>query len=124
MVTAVGCLLVTVTVLAALVVVTAWFPKARVVGLTVTGTTPLPVNDTLCGLLFALSVIVRVPVRLPVVVGEKVTLIAQFAPAASDVPHVFVCAKSPEMLMEEMLSTVPRLFVSVTVFAVLDVPVA
>jgi len=92
MVTGVGCLLLTVTVFAALVVVTGWFPKPNVVGVTVTGTTPVPVSGTVWGLLLALSVIVRVPVRLPVVVGEKVTLIVQFAPAASDTPHVFVCA--------------------------------
>jgi hypothetical protein len=90
MLTAVGCLLLTVTVFAALVVVTASLPKARVVGLTVTGTTPFPVSETVCGLLFALSVTVSVPVRLPVVVGVKVTLIVQFELAASDVPHVFV----------------------------------
>ena len=92
MVTGVGCLLLTVTVFAALVVVTGWFPKPRVAGVTVTGTTPVPASETVWGLLLALSVIVRVPVRLPVVVGEKVTLIVQFAPAASVAPHVLVCA--------------------------------
>jgi hypothetical protein len=90
MLTAVGCLLLTVTVSAALVVVTAWLPKARVAGLTVTGTTPFPVSETVCGLLLAPSVTVSVPVRLPVVVGVKVTLIVQFEFAASDVPQVFV----------------------------------
>jgi hypothetical protein len=92
MVTAVGCLLLTVTVFAALVVVTAWLPNARVVGLTLTGTTPLPVNETVCGLLLAMSVIVKVPVRLPVVAGVKITLIVQFVPAASDVPQLSLSA--------------------------------
>jgi hypothetical protein len=90
MLTAVGWLLLTVTVFAALVVVTAWFPKAKVAGLTLTGTTPLPVSETVCGLLLALSVTVRVPVRVPVVVGMNVTLTLQAAPDATDVPHVFV----------------------------------
>jgi hypothetical protein len=91
MVTVVGCLLLTVTVFAALVVDTAWLPNPRLAGLTVTGTTPLPVKETVCGLLFALSLTVSVPVREPVVVGVNVTLIVQLAPAASEVPHVLVC---------------------------------
>ena len=92
MLTPVGCLFVTVTVFAALVVVSTWFPKPRVRGLTVTGTTPFPVNETICGLLLALSLMVKVPVREPSVVGVNVTLTAQLAPAASELPHVFVCA--------------------------------
>jgi hypothetical protein len=123
-VTAVGCLLVTVTVFAALVAVTATLPNTSVAGVTVTGTTPLPASDTVCGLLFALSVIVRVPVRLPVAVGVNVTLTVQFAPAATEVPHVFVCAKSPETAIDDTLSAVPRLFVTVSVFTTLEVPTA
>jgi hypothetical protein len=37
-----------------------------------------------------LSVIVRVPLRVPFAVGVKVTLMAQLAPAATEVPQVFV----------------------------------
>ena len=33
--------------------------------------------------------------RLPVAVGVKVTLIVQFAPAATLAPQVLVCEKSP-----------------------------
>lgn len=84
----------------------------------------MPVSDTVCGLLFALSVIVRVPVRLPVVVGVNVTLTVQFPPAAIDVPHVFVCEKSPEIVIDVTLSAVPRLLVTVTVFTTLEVPAA
>lgn len=80
------------TVFATLVVVTAWFPKAKLAGLTLTGTMPFPVSETVCGLLLALSVTVSVPVRVPVVVGLKVTLIEQVPPAATDAPHVFACA--------------------------------
>ena len=49
----------------------------------------------LCGLFVALSVTVRVAVRVPVAVGVKVTLIVQLDAAATLVPQVLVCAKSP-----------------------------
>jgi hypothetical protein len=90
--TAVGCLLLTVTVLAALVAETASFPNAKVAGVTVTGTTPFPARETVSGLLFALSMTVSVPVREPVAVGMNVTLAVQLDPPASEVPQVFVCA--------------------------------
>jgi len=38
----------------------------------------------------ALSVIVKVPVRVPAVVGVKVTLIVQFPPVATPVPQLLV----------------------------------
>jgi hypothetical protein len=41
------------------------------------------VSATLCGLPVALSVIATEALRAPVAVGLKVTLIEQFAPAAS-----------------------------------------
>ena len=53
---------------------------------------PVPVSETVWGLLLALSVRVKVPVREPVVVGVKDMLTVQLVPAASDAPHVFVCA--------------------------------
>ena len=53
---------------------------------------PVPVSETVWGLLLALSVRVKVPVREPVVVGVKDMLTVQLEPAARDVPHVFVCA--------------------------------
>ncbi len=56
---------------------------------------PVPVRLTVWGLSLALSVIVRVPVRVPVAAGENVTLMPQFAPAATELPQVFVSAKSP-----------------------------
>src|SRR5437764_15173523 len=62
------------------------------------------------------------PVRVPVAVGVKVTLMAQLAPAATDVPQVLVCMKSPLATMLVTLSaTFPVLF-SVTVCAALVVP--
>ena len=56
---------------------------------------PVPVSATDCGEPAALSVTVMDPVRAPVAVGVKVTLMAQDAPAATEEPQVLVCAKSP-----------------------------
>ena len=55
-------------------------------------TTPVPERLVVWGLLLALSVTVKVPVRLPVAVGVKVTLMTQLAPAATEVPQLLVCA--------------------------------
>src|SRR6266581_1476618 len=85
---------------------------------------PVPVNGTVCGLPPALSVTVSVPVRAPTAVGANVTLMVQFALAASvpgSVPHVFVCAKSPEVAIELMVNPAVPVFVSVTIFAALVV---
>ena len=59
------------------------------------GAVPVPVRLTVCGLPVALSVRVTAAVRVPLAVGVKVTLIVQLAPAATELPHVLVCAKSP-----------------------------
>ena len=53
---------------------------------------PVPVKLTVSGLSLALSVNVIVPFRVPAVVGVKVTLMLQFAPAATVLPQVLVCA--------------------------------
>lgn len=66
--------------------------------------------------------------RAPVAVGLKVTLIVQFAPAATLAPHVFVCEKSPlfvpVMVMPKPLkvSVALPVFVRVTLWAELLVP--
>ena len=72
---------------------------------------PLPVRATTCGLPAALSAMLSVPVRAPVVVGEKVTLTLQAVPAGSVAgkPHVLVWAKSPEAVMV----VIPRLLLPV-----------
>jgi hypothetical protein len=44
---------------------------------------PVPLKDAVCGLLFALSLKLRVPDLVPVALGEKVTEAVQLAPAAS-----------------------------------------
>ena len=51
---------------------------------------PLPERLMTCGLPLALSVMVTAPVRVPVAVGVKVTLIVQLFPVATPVPQLFV----------------------------------
>src|SRR5205807_10115469 len=85
------------------------------------GAAPVPVRLTDCGLPAALSVMVIAPVRVPVAVGVKVTLMAQLAPAATDVPQVLVCMKSPLATMLVTLSATVPVLVSVTDCATLVV---
>ena len=75
---------------------------------------PVPERLTDWGLPVALSVMARAAVRLPLAEGLKVTLMAQLEPAASELPQLFVCAKSlafePKTAMLEMLkSALPEL---------------
>jgi hypothetical protein len=90
MLRAIGRLFLSVTVFAALVVPTACDPDPRLAGDSAACKTPVPAKETVCGLLLALSVIVNVPVLLPVAVGVKDTLIVQLPPAASEDPQVVV----------------------------------
>jgi hypothetical protein len=92
------------------------------------GFVPVPVSGTVCVGGVALSVMVKVPVRAPAAVGVNVTLITQFAPAASvagligqAVAPVLVCAKSPNAAMELIVRGPVPVFVSVTVCAALVV---
>jgi hypothetical protein len=78
-----------------------------------------------------LSLIETLALRLPLAVGLKVTLIVQFAPAASVLGlrgQVLVCAKSPALVplipTLVMVSAAFPLLVSVTVCAPLVVPTA
>jgi hypothetical protein len=59
------------------------------------GAVPVPVSETVCGLFEALSAIVSAPVRGPAAVGVKVTLTVQLELAATLVPQLLACAKSP-----------------------------
>jgi hypothetical protein len=59
------------------------------------GPVPLPVSETDCGLPEALSVNRRLPLRVPVAVGLKVTFTVQLALIASGEVQLLVCAKSP-----------------------------
>src|ERR1700761_2905020 len=70
---------------------TLWLPKFRLFVEKVRPVTvPDPFRGTVCGLLAALSVIVRLADLVPGAVGVKVTLMGQLAPAASELPQVFV----------------------------------
>ena len=75
----------------------------------------VPDRLTVCVPLPALSVMVSVPLRVPVAVGLNVTAIPQFAPAAIKLPQLFVCEKLPLVATLEMVSGAVPAFESVTV---------
>jgi hypothetical protein len=81
-----------VAVCAALVVSTVWPVKVNEVGerLAPGAPDPVPVRLIICELP-ALSTMVMVPATVPVVVGVKVTVTLQAAPAATEDPQVLVC---------------------------------
>ena len=79
-----------VTVWAGLVVPTSWLANVRLAGDSPTAI-PLPLRATVCGLPLASSVTDRVPLRVPVVVGVKFTLILQLAPLPKLAPQLLVC---------------------------------
>jgi hypothetical protein len=83
---------------------------------------PPPVKETVCGEPVALSVMLRVSVRLPVEVGVKVTDRLHDPTAARLVPQVWLTAKSPEAAIEVRLKAAVPEFVSVTVCAALVLP--
>ena len=90
-------------------------------GKSVVAKTPVPFNAEVCGLFAASSTTVSVPLRAPVVVGVNVTLIVQLAPAATEVPQVLVCAKSPVVEIKDMFRAMLCLLVSVSALAELVV---
>jgi len=75
-----------------------------------------------CGDPAALSVMLTAPVRVPVAVGVNVTLMVQEAPAATELPQVFVSAKSPLAVMLVMLNVPLPVLVSVEDWGALVVP--
>ncbi len=87
---------------------------------------PTPDRATLCGLPGALSVMVKVPERLPPPAGIKVMLMVQAAPVARLEPQVLVSAKSaafvPETTMPEIARLALPVLVSLMVWAELAVP--
>ena len=63
--------------------------------------TAVPASGMICVVpVVELSVTVSVAARAPVAAGVKLTVIVQLAAAASDVPQVFVSAKSPALVPE------------------------
>jgi len=91
-VTALALLLVTVTVLAALMAPMPVFANFAVVGLKVRGDVgppvPVPERPTTCGLSAPFVVIARLPAIAPFDVGAKVAVMVHFAPAAKEEPQV------------------------------------
>jgi hypothetical protein len=81
-----------VIVRAELVVLTFWFPNARLEGLSETCATPTPVplRAAAWGEPAALSVTVSDAERAPAACGVNVIEIVQLAPAATLVPHVLL----------------------------------
>ena len=63
----------------------------------------VPVSVAVCGDPAALSVTVTVALKVPVVVGEKITRIRQLPPAASELPQVFVVTKLPAPVPESAM---------------------
>ena len=84
--------------------------------------TPVPARLTVCGLVPALSVIVTAPVRVPVVVGVKVTLMVQLDPAVTAPGQLLLWAKSPVAAMLEIVRSAVPVFVNETVCAGLVEP--
>ena len=84
---------------------------------------PTPVSDAVCGLLLALSVTVRIPFRVPLVVGSKKTPMEQLAPGARELPQALRGAKSPGVAVTLVMTSgaLPVLF-SMTVWGKPDVP--
>jgi hypothetical protein len=85
----------------------------------------VPVKLAVCGLLLALSVTVRVAVRVPEATGEKVTLILQLVPAASEVPQLSFSVNSPlgAILMPLIERAVGLLLISLRRCRALLVPI-
>jgi hypothetical protein len=117
-----GSLLVRVTVFG-LLDPTATVPKERLVGVAVSGISPVAVRFTICGELAALSFIVTSPERLPASVGVAITLIVHFFPVRTGAPvQLSVSAKSPLMAILATLSAPIPVLVTVTVLDELVVP--
>ena len=80
---------------------------------------PVPVSETVCGLLLALSFGFIVAVRVPVAFGENFTLMMQCDLVGTLLSQVLVSAKSPGSapvkVMPLKISAVERLLVSATV---------
>jgi len=120
---------VTVTLSAALVVLTVCDSNVRLLGVNVTVAAPpvpVPVNVTVCGLPVALSVNTIVPVRVPVAVGLNVIENTHGSASTAMLGHCasVAPAKSPLVTMLVNVKATPALFDTVTVCAPLVVPTA
>lgn len=124
-------LFVTVTVCVALVVPAATLPKFRLPGATATCTTPVPESGTVCGLFAALSVMDSVPGCAPSAAGVSVRPMLHESPAPNapglghvvDAPLMAYGLPAPSDSEVIFIDTNP-LFVSLTVFTALALPIA
>jgi len=99
-----------------LLVPTIWFPKVSELGASVAGPEfAAPLRLTACGLFGALSANVKVPKNMPAAGAVNVTLIAQLAPTASELPQLFVWPKGLLTAILEMAIAAFPVFWSVTV---------
>ena len=108
-----------------LVLPTSWFPKLRVDGARLAiGAMPVPLSEAVCVVPLTpplLSVTVSVPLRVPDAAGVKVRLITQLPLAGTELPQLFVSAKSPITAMLVMVSATAPVLLSVTLWAALVV---
>ena len=89
-------------------------------GENVTGNDPVPLSETVCGLVSAESVNVSVPAADPSAVGVNVTLTVHVPAAATAVPQVFAAiANGPLAVTLLRLSGAVSRLVNVTVLAAL-----
>jgi hypothetical protein len=75
-----------------------------------------------CSELDALSVTVRLPLRVPATDGVKVTEIVQLAPATTEDPQLLVSAKSPFAAIRATVNAPVPPLDKVTVWLLLAVP--
>ncbi len=114
--------LVTVTDLAVLVLPCARFPKFKLLAEKVTGATPLPLSAATW--VPALSVMVTLPLALPLTAGEKVTEIVQEEPAATGaLVQLSVSLNGAVATILETCSGPVPVLCNVIVFAELVVPI-
>lgn len=99
------------TVWTALVVPSNWEPNVTDAGVTdVMGAIPMPVSETVAVLpaalepLGALELMSSDPEMLPRAVGANVTSMLQLAPAGTELPQLFVCAKFGELWIAKIVS--------------------
>jgi hypothetical protein len=83
--------------------------------LIVIAATPVPVSATAWGLLVELSAMVNVPDRAAVAEGVNTTAMLQVLAGVKLEPHVFVCEKSPEAAIPEIVSVALPEFVNTIV---------
>jgi hypothetical protein len=83
---------------------------------------PVPERLTVWGLPLPLSLILRIPVMLPVLEGVTTTLIVQFFPGATVLPQLCVWVKGLLVVIPSIKSGQFPVFFSVTTFGLLEVP--